>query len=486
MSEEGISLKKSTLKSLDVDVINFILHNNDATIEELCNCFNVSPVNIRTVLSRIETFTSDNDLGKLLKNGGHYFFENNNLNLDFDYTEFAQEDIEKKERTIYIILKLIFENSINLTSISKELNISRITLNSDLEFIKEIIEDFQLKLVSIQWKGVFLEGDLLQLQKFSILFIAKLYIEEYFKSNLKKVINPVLYAYFRKFITVETEDKIFSIANKLYQYFGIKLGVYHYYILISIITFIYICRKNGLKLYSEFENLQSNFDEALEDLLDIEDKKLIGEDYSIINIYLSNCIQKKYSIPISHKVVQVLDEFYSILNIKDNGVNFEILSFFINNLYFENRFFISNYIRFDKDDENILNDEVCINIIKIFEKYNIPYNKKDIAFLYNYIHSTSTEVRKKSILIIDSSTLIWKGNKLKEKLKYSEKINSINVISYFNFKLFPIETHKKYDIFLFIDLPNEKKEHYPNKITCFINSYALIKNMINFDTFFEN
>lgn len=198
-------MKKITLKSLDVDVINFILHNNRATIDELCNCFEVSQVNIRTVLAKIEEFVNKEKIGALLKENGEYYFENNNLNLNIINSDFLVEDLEKKERIVFIVLKLILEGSINLTSISKKINISRITLNSDMEFIKELISDFDLKLTSIQWRGVFFKGDFYNLQNFSILFISKLYIENYFSSPLKKLINPLVSDYFRKFLNYETE-----------------------------------------------------------------------------------------------------------------------------------------------------------------------------------------------------------------------------------------------------------------------------------------
>ena len=180
-------MKKITLKSLDVDVINFILHNNRASIDELCNCFEVSQVNIRSVLAKIEEFSNKNNLGTLLKENGEYYFENNKINLDFKKNDFLLNDLEKKERITFIVLKLIVEGSINLTSISKEIKVSRITLNSDMEVIKELISDFGLKLTSIQWRGVFFKGDFYNLQNFSILFISKLYIENYFSSPLIKV-----------------------------------------------------------------------------------------------------------------------------------------------------------------------------------------------------------------------------------------------------------------------------------------------------------
>lgn len=476
-------MKTITLKSLDVDVINFILHNNKATIDELSNCFDVSQVNIRTVLSKIEEFISKQNLGKLLKENGYYYFENNNINFNFNLNDFLIDDLEKKERIVYIVLKLILEGSINLSSISKELNVSRITLNSDLEVIKELINDFQLKLTSIQWKGVFFEGELYELQKFSVLFISKLYIENYFSSPLKKIINPVVYSYFRELLSEETEKKLFNLADRLYYYFNINLGKYHYYFLVALLIYIHLGTKKDIEFFNTFKTTPLDLTEALNDILELEDRELIGNNIMLIIVYLSVCINKKYSIIFPVNIDEVIDAIYSIFNLDKHSSTSQLLGFFINDIYFENRFFIPIYTKFDKDDEKILDDEISLKLIFIFEKYQIPFTKKDIGFLYYFLKDELTQIKKKNVLIIDRSIMTWKANKLKEKLKYLEQVNLVQIYSYFNFKFFPIETYNKYDVFIFIDLPNEKKYSY-SKQCCFINGYELLKNSIDITKLF--
>lgn len=476
-------MKKITLKSLDVDVINFILHNNRATIDELCNCFEVSQVNIRTVLAKIEEFVNKEKIGALLKENGEYYFENNNLNLNIINSNFLVEDLEKKERIVFIVLKLILEGSINLTSISKKINISRITLNSDMEFIKELISDFDLKLTSIQWRGVFFKGDFYNLQNFSILFISKLYIENYFSSPLKKLINPLVSDYFRKFLNYETEKKLLNLTNKIYQHFDIKLGFYHYFILCGILIYTHLGSKKNIEFFTKNTVKSFNLTETLIDILDAEDKALINNNISLILEYLSLCLNKKYSINLPINTDAVVKKIYSTFNLDDNNLNNQLLSFLINNIYLENRFFIPNYINFAKKDEYILEEEISIKIMAILNKYQIPFTKKDIAFLYFYLINILTETQKKNILIIDQSTMTWKGNRLKGMLQNSEQVRVVQVISYFNFKTFPTEIYNKYDIFIFIDLPDEKKENY-SKQCCFINSYELIKNSLNISKLF--
>lgn len=476
-------MKTIALKSLDVDVINFILHNNRASIDELSNCFDVSQVNIRTVLSKIEEFISKQNLGKLLKENGYYYFENNNINLNFNLNDFLIDDLEKKERIVYIVLKLILEGSINLTSISKDLNVSRITLNSDLEVIKELIDDFHLKLTSIQWKGVFFEGDLYELQKFSVLFISKLYIENYFSSPLKKIINPIVYYYFREFLSEETEKKLFNLANRLYHYFNINLGRYHYYILAALLVYLHLGSKRGIEFFTTFKTTPLDLTESLNDILDLEDRELINDNTMLIIVYLSVCINKKYSIIFPVNMGEVIEAIYSTFNLDKCSSTSQLLCFFINDIYFENRFFIPIYTKFDKNDEKVLDDEISKKLIFILEKYKIPFTKKDIGFLYYFLKDELTQVKKKNVLVIDRSTMTWKANKLKEKLKYLEQVNIVQVSSYFNFKFFPIETYNKYDVFIFIDLPNEKKYNY-SKQCCFVSGYELLKNSIDISKLF--
>lgn len=467
-----------SLKALDVDVINFILQNDKATIEDLCNCFEVSPVNIRNVLAKISSFVENNNLGIFSKSNGYYYFENNKLNLDFDFKKFIPKDLEKKERNIYIILKLILENSINLSSISKELNISRITLNSDLEFIKNFIKDFDLSLVSIQWRGVFLKGEIENLQKFSILFIAKLYIENYFSSNLKKSINPILLSYFRKFLSQENENIIFNLVNKIYHYFDIKLGVYHYFILGALLIQMHLNLQKNINPYPEFQSSSLNFYEALNELLEDNEKALIGNNLIMIENFISQCINKNYSIIFSKNIDKIINEIQYLFNLEKE--EFSILSFIINDIYFENRFFIPTYVKIDKEEEKIFEEEISKKLIEIFKKYNFPFNKKNISFLYFYLKNIINKKKRTNLLIIDNSSLNWKGNKIKEKLKYFENIDSIEIISYFNFKTYPIEIFTKYDIFIFIDLYQEKNSQFNEKKCYFINSYDFFKNIIDF------
>ncbi len=476
-------MEKVQLKSLDVDVINFILYNNKASIDELCNCFDVSKVNIRSVLLRIEEFLLTNKLGKLIREDGKYYFENNSINLNFDTENLLVDDLEKRERIVYIALKLILEGSINLTAISKELKISRVTLNSDIDIIRNGIKSFNLTLKSIQWRGIFLQGKTYDIQKFSILLLGKLYIENYFTSPLKKITNPLIYKYFREFISRETEIKLLNLSNKIYSHFNIDLGKYHYYILLSVLVYTYLGTRQGIKFLSILKT-PSFLIESLNKVLDQEDRKIINDNTALIMSYLVVCIYKKYPIVFPIPIDDVIEDIYSVFKIEKNFLISQHLNFFIHNVYFENKFFIPVYIKFDRKDKKILKEKIATELISIFEKYKIPFKEKNISSLYYFLKNEITQIKKKDVLIIDHSIITWETNKLKEKLEHLEYVNIVQVSSYFNFKYSPIENYEWFDVLVFVDLPNEMKINYSKHQCCFVNSYELLKNTVDISKLF--
>ena len=126
--------------------------------------------------------------------------------------------------------------------------------------------------------------------------------------------------------------------------------------------------------------------------------------------------------------------------------------------------------------------------MKLLKKYNIPYRKEKIAFLYCYLNYLMSESQKENVLIIDNGSLNWVGRNLKEKIKHLENLNDIDVISYFNFKFYSEKFYSKdkYNTYVFIDLPLEKNNNYTDKKCIFINSYDLIFNISEVTKLFIN
>ena len=92
--------------------------------------------------------------------------------------------------------------------------------------------------------------------------------------------------------------------------------------------------------------------------------------------------------------------------------------------------------------KKLLNDSISIRLMAIFDRYKIPYSRKNIAFLYYFLKEELSQTKKKNILIVDYSAMTWKANKLKDKLRYLEQVNAVQVSSYFNFNFFLLKLIK--------------------------------------------
>ena len=480
---------ENEFKSLDVDVINFIIKNNKASIDELSKYFNSSQVSIRNVLARIENFVSKNNLGVLLKDNSKYFFKDNYLNLNFDYEKHLIYDLEKKERINYLFFKIFFENHLNLTKISKTLKISRITLNGDLEIMKNILNEFKLDLVSVQWKGIFLKGDPVLLEKLPILFLTKLYLEGYFTSDFKKIVNPLMLDFLRSYIDEETENKITKLTDKIYSHFNIGLGTTYYFILKSIILVYYHKLKKDKYIFP-FGDYKPKFDlrEEIYHIISEEEKELIGENIIPIVAFLSFCVGEKYAPIYSFDMKSILKDIFETYGISRNEKTINEIGLFINSIYYQNKFSIQSYCCIKERDKKYIETEISQKFISILKKYNIPFKEENIIFMYCYITNLIIESQKKNVLIINNGSFNWEGKELKERIKHLETLNEIDIISYFNFKFFSEEYHQrnKYKIYVFIDLPFEKFNFYKDKKCIFINSYDLIVNFAEIIKLFLN
>lgn len=479
---------RNELKTLDVNVINFILQNNKATIEELCRCFDVSQVNIRNVLAKIEFFVKDNNIGILLKENNEYYFENNKLNLNFDYTKMQSKNIEKSERIVYILLKLFFQGTINLTKVSQELDISRITLNADLDYIKDFLKEFDIELLSVQWKGIFLKGDPITLEKVSVLFLVKLYLEEYFTSNLKKIVNPLVIEFFRKHISEETEKKINILTAKLYSHFNIRLGITYYFILKAIIIFNYYRAKENIESPKIDIKLKNDLTETVYDIISEEEKELIGDNSFLLVSFLSYCVYEKFTPIYAFDMDNVLKDIFITFNLKEDEKVAKEIAMFINTIYFHNKFLLPSYHILSEKEMKYMETDISQTFMELFRKHNIPFNEGNIAFLYCYLTYLITESKKKNVIIIDNDDLNWIGSNLKEKIKHLETINEVEVVSYFDFKFYAkhFTEQDKFKTYVFIDLPSEKNSTYPDRECIFINSYDLLFNISEVTSLFIN
>ncbi|MBM6823271.1 hypothetical protein, partial [Fusobacterium mortiferum] len=123
------------------------------------------------------------------------------------------------------------------------------------------------------------------------------------------------------------------------------------YFLLALLIYIYLGVKKGIKFSEGAKNSSLDLTESLDDILDSEDRELIDNNLNMIISYLSVCINKECSVIFPFIVEDAIQEIYSSFDLNENSLNSQLLSFFVTNIYFENRFFIPSYIKFNKKDE---------------------------------------------------------------------------------------------------------------------------------------
>ena len=183
----------------------------------------------------------------------------------------------------------------------------------------------------------------------------------------------------------------------------------------------------------------------------------------------------------------VLKDIFSTFDLDKNEIIANEMAVFINAIYFQGKFLLPSYYTLTKEETEYMETDISKTFMQLLDKYNIPYRKENIAFLYCYLSNLLSESKKKNVLIIDNGSLNWVGKKLKKKIKYLENLNEIDIVSYFYFKLNSEKFYNKnkYDIYVFIDLTSEKNNNYPNKNCIFINSYDLIFNNLDIINLFN-
>ncbi len=87
-----------------------------------------------------------------------------NQNICYSFLK-KEQNISKDDRIFFLTLHLLLKSSLNLQSLSNILGVSRRTLNVDLITIKKNIEIYSLDIHSISGKGVFLEGDFVNIKR---------------------------------------------------------------------------------------------------------------------------------------------------------------------------------------------------------------------------------------------------------------------------------------------------------------------------------
>lgn len=107
----------------------------------------------------------------------------------------SQQNITKDERVLYIIFKILKDRVINVTKLSEDLNVTRRTLNYDLDKVKLKLERYNLFLVSCRNIGLNIVGEEINIRRMLLGYILKIFIE---KNFLPKIIRNEFASFLKK------------------------------------------------------------------------------------------------------------------------------------------------------------------------------------------------------------------------------------------------------------------------------------------------
>jgi hypothetical protein len=333
----------------------------------------------------------------ILKNNIYYYKDYNDI-LNKNYILITNNDIYENIKINYYKKIIIINDNIKYNFIEKD-NIFYILTKENIEiFNLYILNEYNILIISNKYNKIFNNDDYIdynifrsyynKLNELSNYEILLLLLNNYEKYKIYSIKTFLIYHSFfningymiNNFIENENDAIIHWLSNKLSSFFFYSSNnieiVYNNMLFENSVKTIYII------------NLENDF--YLKNILDFIPKN----KYVIINFNLKdeNFIDNKYSIYENY----IINNFNNIIITKSiNKTNIDIIKFInniINNLNYENIFYITHYIdNLYNIDINIINNEIIIinNEINIITYQNLINKLFDILIfnIINHIYS---------------------------------------------------------------------------------------------------
>lgn len=380
--------------------------------------------------------------------------------------------LSKKDRVFFLTLRLLLKTTLNLQTLSNILEVSRRTLNDDILQLKKDLSIYNLEILSLPGKGIFLEGTLLDRKRALCTYIYKYLIEE---KDLPKVFIDFFHEIFHSYElddVLQEQIEIFINLGHCDAYFYNRELLKSFYI-----SFKYLDDdtssneqiKNNLNQKEKFILYFGDFfkESSLDDIYEFFQESLFGEIsieyiFNLINILkISKGVFPEESIylPEHYKFFQKV--FNKILNTTIDEDEF--LNNFISRVIFCQKqdhylpIYEMSFLNLYLDDIAI---EKSIEIFKALRKkyWNISFT--DTVSLYLYVNSKRNKEEEKKLTIVYNNIPKPLLEQLKNKIELHNNIIikdfiNINLLSTF-IQEYPIKTIGIFEPFLEEHLKNFK------------------------------
>ncbi|MGL5278207.1 MAG: hypothetical protein ACRC8M_03860 [Cetobacterium sp.] len=350
----------------------------------------------------LENFLNETDISKIQTK----LSQDTNLEISLK----NRQEFMADERKMFIILKFVEMDIINISNLNKELSVTRRTLSNDLYSLGILLEKYNLKLISLNGHGVSLEGEEVDKRKIFHKYSLKLIIE------WKYLPSKFLDFFIKPQQIIKSKNIDFTIYQLLKSANLLEISsVLKFWI--SSLVFISIVRENykdnslQSNIKTTFNEIDSIFNESYsltnyekEKIDSIFLKKIWLKEKQDLNVLIQN-FEKKLGL----ELLLTENESYNFNSILitiaiKNHLKIKELNFFnINSI-------IEKSIEFKKleklIEKNLINSDNSENLnflyllIDLLNKRlkSLLENKEKIVFLY---HSLSKNLIKNACEILE-------------------------------------------------------------------------------------
>ena len=356
-----------------------------------------------------------------------------------------EQGISKDDRIFFLTLQLLLKSSLNLQNLAQTLGVSRRTLNDDLISLKKNIEIYSLDINSISGRGVFLEGDFINIKRALCTYIYKYLVEESYLPNLfiqsfsdifhNTELDDILQKQLEHFITIANCDSFFY-NRELLKSFYISFKS------LDDDTSMENEIKNNLKSLDSFKMYFENIfnPDSHKNIFEFFQNSLLGEvSFEDIN-YLRNILKISKGL-FPEESVFLKDHFKVFKRIFKVNLNLDIkrdkfIDKFLSRISFCSKqkhylpIFEMSFLNLNLDDLTI---EKCIKLFKELRKVYWNLSFTDVVSLYLYVNSTNKKEDEKKIVIVYNSIPKYLLEQLKDKIEVD---NNITITNFVNVNLF--------------------------------------------------
>ncbi|WP_040407151.1 helix-turn-helix domain-containing protein [Cetobacterium somerae] len=378
--------------------IMYCLRRNVYSTSELAQILNISEFKAKRYLKDLECLFEEESIENI----------HNKINKVPKIIEKLRkkQSFTPEERQMYVILKFLKADIINLSQISEEIGVTRRTLTNDLNELKEILEKFHLEIKNLTRYGIILEGKESDKRSFFNLYLIKISIEQKY---LPKAFDGI----FQKFQELKKEYNVYNIVKEMLTFMNIQDNTFAF-LNLELKSYISILRKEyqdfstDIKIeeveedrkFREFlkkTKLYTNFEINL--IIETSRKQYKG---NLMNLYPEKTIEAEKlirfigeSTKTDIKITkELLARIMLIIIVRDYKIEFNINEFYIFNNAIGKAYLIpykkiSELLKeyFEEIDSFDLASLAMTFLTNIYlDNQNKIEKVKDIAIVYNFLH----------------------------------------------------------------------------------------------------